>query len=62
VLQALAEAGGLTDYAKRRKIYVLRSVDGRQVKLPFDYDAVLRGENTEQNVTLLTGDTVVVPR
>jgi hypothetical protein len=37
-------------------------VDGRQVKLPFDYDAVLRGENTEQNVTLLTGDTVVVPR
>ncbi|HEY1207433.1 MAG: polysaccharide biosynthesis/export family protein [Bryobacteraceae bacterium] len=62
VLQALAEAGGVTDYAKRRKIYVLRSVDGRQVKLPFDYDAVLRGENTEQNVTLLTGDTVVVPR
>jgi polysaccharide export outer membrane protein len=62
VLQALAEAGGVTDYAKRRRIYVLRSVDGRQVKLPFDYDAVLRGENTDQNVTLLTGDTVVVPR
>lgn len=62
VLQALAEAGGVTDYARRRRIYVLRTVEDRQVRLPFDYDAVVRGENTEQNVTLLAGDTVVVPR
>ena len=62
VLQALAEAGGVTDYAKRRKIYVLRTVEGRQVRLAFDYDAVLRGDNTEQNVELVAGDTVVVPR
>ncbi len=62
VLQTLAEAGGLTDYAKRRKIYILRVQNGRQIRLPFDYDAVLRGERVEQNITLLPGDTLVVPR
>ncbi len=62
VLQTLAEAGGLTDYAKRKKIYILRVQNGRQIRLPFDYDAVLRGEQVEQNITLLPGDTLVVPR
>jgi polysaccharide export outer membrane protein len=62
ILQALAEAGGITDYAKRKKIYVLRVAGGRQVRLPFDYDAVVKGQKVEQNVTLLSGDTIVVPR
>src|SRR5437899_1209014 len=35
VLQVLSEAGGVTDYAKRRKIYVLRTVNGKQTKLAF---------------------------
>jgi polysaccharide export outer membrane protein len=61
ILQALAEAGGVTEYAKRKKIYVLRNVIDRQVRLPFDYEAVLRGEKGDQNVLLLPGDTVVVP-
>jgi polysaccharide export outer membrane protein len=62
VLQALAEAGGVTDYAKRKRIYILRIADGRQAILPFDYDAVVRGEKVQQNVVLLPGDTIVVPR
>jgi polysaccharide biosynthesis/export protein len=62
VLQALAEAGGVTDYAKRKRIYILRVPNGRRVILPFDYDAVLRGNNIEQNILLQPGDTVVVPR
>jgi polysaccharide biosynthesis/export protein len=61
VMQALSEAGGLTDYAKRKKIYVLRNEKGRQFRLPFDYDAVLKGERMELNISLLPGDTVVVP-
>ena len=61
VMQALSEAGGLSDYAKRKKIYVLRNENGRQFKLAFDYDAVLRGEHMEQNIPLLPGDTLVVP-
>jgi polysaccharide export outer membrane protein len=61
IMQAISEAGGLTDYAKRKKIYVFRSDNGRDVKIPFDYDQVLKGENMELNVALLPGDTLVVP-
>jgi polysaccharide export outer membrane protein len=61
IMQGISEAGGLTDYAKRKKIYVLRNENGRQYKLAFDYDAVLKGERTELNLTLLPGDTIVVP-
>ncbi|MBS1857048.1 MAG: polysaccharide biosynthesis/export family protein [Acidobacteria bacterium] len=62
VLQALAEAGGITDYAKRRQIYILRIAGDRRVRLPFDYEAVVRGQKAEQNVVLQPGDTIVVPR
>lgn len=62
VLQALAEAGGMTDYAKRKKIYVLRDDQSRQAILRFDYDAVLHGKKMDQNIVLTPGDTVVVPR
>ena len=62
VLQAIAEAGGLTDYAKRSKIYVLRQEKSKQLRFPFDYPAVLRGEHMEQNILLRPGDTIVVPQ
>jgi polysaccharide export outer membrane protein len=61
VMQALSEAGGLSDYAKRKKIYVLRNEAGRQFKLPFDYDSVLNGERMELNIPLVPGDIIVVP-
>ena len=60
VLQAITEAGGLTDYAKRKKIYVLRTEDGRQFRIPFNYDAVIRGEQLEQNIWVVPGDMIVV--
>jgi polysaccharide export outer membrane protein len=62
VLQAITEAGGLTDYAKRKKIYILRNDNGKQVRLPFDYDAVIKGEKMDQNIMLLPDDTIVVPQ
>jgi polysaccharide export outer membrane protein len=61
VLQALAEAGGVSDYAKRRKIYVMRTERGKSNKYMFDFDAVLKGEHMEQNIILQPDDTVVVP-
>lgn len=61
VLQAITEAGGLTDYAKKDKIYILRNEGGKQIRLPFDYKAVLRGERIEQNILLQPEDTIVVP-
>jgi len=62
VLQALSEAGGLTDYAKRRKIYILRTENGREYRLDFNYEEVVRGQNMGQNLILLPGDTVVIPQ
>jgi polysaccharide export outer membrane protein len=61
VMQALSEAGGLTDYAKRKKIYVIRIENGKEYRLPFDYDAVVKGEHMELNTPLEPGDTIVVP-
>jgi polysaccharide export outer membrane protein len=60
VLQALTEAGGLTDYAKRKKIYVLRAQNGKETRIPFNYDEVLKGKDRE-HIWLLPDDTLVVP-
>lgn len=61
VLQAIAEAGGLTDYAKRSKIYILRKVDGKSTKILFDYKTAIKGEQMDQNIMLRADDTIVVP-
>jgi len=61
VMQALSEAGGLTDYAKKKRIYVLRNESGKEFKLPFDYAAVLKGQHMELDVQLVPGDMIVVP-
>ena len=61
IMQAIAEAGGLTDYAKRKSIYVLRHENSKDVKFPFNYDDVLRGNHIDSNITMLPGDTLVVP-
>jgi polysaccharide export outer membrane protein len=61
VLQAITEAGGLTEYAKPKKIYVLRNEGGKQLCLPFDYQAVIKGQHIEQNIAVRPDDTIVVP-
>ena len=62
VMQAISEAGGLNDYAKKTKIYVLRTENGREYRLEFNYKEVLKGERMEQNIMLLPSDTVVIPQ
>lgn len=61
VLQALSSAGGFTQFAKRKNIYVLRNEGGTQVKHPFNYLEVVKGKNDDQNILLLPGDVIVVP-
>lgn len=61
VLQALTSAGGFTQFARIKNIYVLRIEGGQQVKLPFNYKAVVDGKKPEDNIELQSGDTVVVP-
>ncbi len=60
VLQLIAQAGGLTQFAERRKIRVLKaSESGKGV--PFDYNSVVHGKDSRRNLVLAPGDTVVVP-
>jgi polysaccharide export outer membrane protein len=61
VMQALSEAGGITDYAKKKAIYVLHTENGKEFRLPFDYAAVLKGQRMELNIQLMPGDMIVVP-
>lgn len=61
VLQALSMAGGLTPYAERSDISVLRGTGDAQQSIPFDYNEVERGESLRQNIILQPGDVVVVP-
>jgi polysaccharide biosynthesis/export protein len=59
VLQAIVSSGGLTQFANSKRIYILRTVAGKQEKIPFNYKQALKGEN--QGASLLPGDTIVVP-
>ncbi len=61
ILQALTLAGGLTPFAKEDKIKVLRKQGGKEVVIPFDYSEVKKGKRLEQNITLRSGDVIVVP-
>lgn len=61
VLQLIAMSGGLKEFAKGRNISVLRLVDGHQAVYSFNYQDAVNRKNLEQNITLLPGDTVLVP-
>lgn len=58
VMQALASAGGLTDFAERDSIFVLQS--GRNVRVRFKYDALLENQSKSTGFVLLDGDVVAV--
>ena len=59
VLQALAKAGGLREFANKGKIHILRVNGTRTETIPFDYRKALKGEI--EPVYLQPGDTIVVP-
>jgi polysaccharide export outer membrane protein len=61
VLEAIAMAGGLNEFASRRSITVLRS-DGKgaSTRIPFNYNNAISGEASD-NLVLRAGDVVVVP-
>lgn len=61
VMQAISIAGGLSPFAKEKKIRILRQVDGKEQSFPFDYKQAIRGEGLSQNIRLQPGDVVVVP-
>jgi len=61
VMQLIAVAGGLNEYADKDNIVVLRNTNGQQKSYKFRYSDVSKGRGLEQNIELQPGDTVVVP-
>lgn len=61
VLQLIAVAGGLQEYADSKNIVVMRREDGRDHHFKFNYKDVTKQKKLEQNIALKPGDTVVVP-
>jgi polysaccharide biosynthesis/export protein len=59
VLQALSSAGGFTQFAKTKSIYILRNKNGKQEKVPYNYKDVVKGKL--EDTALLPGDVIVVP-
>lgn len=62
VLEGLAQAGAFRDFAKVKKIHILRKTsEGTTITLPFNYKEVSKGRNESENVQLQAGDTIIVP-
>jgi polysaccharide export outer membrane protein len=61
VIQLIALAGGLAEYADAKNIVVMRSHTGSPQSFKFNYKDVVKQKNVQQNILLKPGDTVVVP-
>lgn len=62
VMQALSMAGGLTPYASRGSIRILRDdSDGKSTSIPFSYGDVEDGDDLASNILLQSDDTIIVP-
>jgi polysaccharide biosynthesis/export protein len=61
VLQMIATAGGLLEYAKAKDIRIMRTDTGKTVSLKFNYKDVSQGKKLEQNILLKPGDTLIIP-
>jgi polysaccharide export outer membrane protein len=63
VADALALAGGLTRFAKRGEIILMRRdpKTGKIRQIPLDYDQLASGKRPDMNIFVLAGDTIWVP-
>lgn len=57
VLEALSGAGGFQQWAKKKKIVILRG----NKRFKFNYNEVIEGKNLQQNIYLENGDHIIVP-
>jgi polysaccharide biosynthesis/export protein len=60
VLQAIGEAGGFTEDANKSDVTIVRLENGVERRYKFNYNEVVKGKNTQQNIRLLPGDTILV--
>jgi polysaccharide export outer membrane protein len=60
VLDAIAMAGGLSDFAARSRITILRNDNGASKRIPVNYNKIVSASE-QGDIQLLPGDIVLVP-
>jgi polysaccharide export outer membrane protein len=60
LLEAIALAGGVSKFADKSDVLLLRFEDGKETRTRIDYRKVVSGEKSELNVFLKPGDTIIV--
>lgn len=61
VLQAIARSGGFLEWAKTSDIAIIRRESGREKRIVYDYDIVVKGKDLKQNILVAPGDVIVIP-
>ena len=61
VLDLLAMAGGVTQFAARSRIFVIRRDDTGQKKVGFNYNRAIAADGERENFDLQPNDIVIVP-
>jgi polysaccharide export outer membrane protein len=60
-LQAIATAGGFSEWAKKKEILVNHFENGVEKSLKINYEKIISGESPELNIVMQSGDTIIVP-
>ena len=63
ISQAIILAGGCTEFARKRKIKVIREIGNNAGKenIKVNYNKIISGKDVSQDIYLKPGDTIIVP-
>jgi polysaccharide export outer membrane protein len=61
VLQIIPMAGGFTEWANQKKILIIRRENSQERRITVNYKKIMKGDNSGPDITLKSGDTVIVP-
>lgn len=62
VAEAIALAGGMNRFAASKHVVIVRNdLNGQVRKIPVNYERIANGEHPDENLVLLSGDTLFVP-
>jgi polysaccharide export outer membrane protein len=61
LLDVMVDTGGISKFAAGNDAYILRRVNGQEVKVPVEIGALLNRGDMSQNVQMQPGDVIVIP-
>ena len=61
LVQAISMAGGFLEWANQKKIIIIRKENGKEKRITVNYKKIVQGKDLGSNLTLKSGDTIIVP-